>query len=186
MGLNIEETALAGVVVITPDKFGDERGFFSETYNSQKLAEHGIEFDFMQDNRSFSATPGTLRGMHFQAPPSAQAKLVRVARGSVLDVAVDIRAGSSTFGRHFAIELSAANWKQLLVPEGFAHGFCTLAPDTEVLYKVDAPYAPDDEGGIRWDDPQLGIDWPDVAGAVVAPRDAAWPSLAELDSPFSV
>tara|TARA_E500000318_G_scaffold108872_1_gene120635 strand:+ start:619 stop:1179 length:561 start_codon:yes stop_codon:yes gene_type:complete len=186
MGVTIEKTELDGVLLITPDKFGDERGFFSETYNAAALRTHGIEAEFDQDNHSFSATPGTLRGLHFQRAPTAQTKLVRVTRGSVLDVAVDIRTGSPTYGRHVAAELSADNWTQILVPAGFAHGFCTLEPDTEVLYKVDAPYAPQDEGGLRWDDPDLGIQWPEFAGAVLSQRDGEWPSFTGFASPFSV
>ena len=186
MALNIETTALDGVLVITPGKFGDERGFFSETYNAAGLASEGIEYGFNQDNHSFSATPGTVRGLHFQKSPNAQTKLVRVTRGSVLDVAVDIRTGSKTYGSHVAVELSAANWKQLLVPAGFAHAFCTLEPDTEVLYKVDAPYSPDDEGGLLWNDEALGIVWPEFAGSVVSGRDAVWPRFGSFESPFSV
>jgi dTDP-4-dehydrorhamnose 3,5-epimerase len=184
MALRVEKTVLEGVLLITPDKFGDERGFFSETFNTQALAERGVRHDFCQDNHSFSATPGTVRGLHYQTPPTAQTKLVRVTRGRVLDVAVDIRKGSPTYGAHVAAELSAENWTQILVPAGFAHGFCTLAPDTEVLYKVDAPYAPQDEGGVLWNDPALGIAWPEFAGAVVSGRDAEWGTLAALETPF--
>ena len=184
MGVKVEKTALEGVLLITPDKFGDARGFFSETYNADALASHGVSVAFCQDNHSFSATPGTVRGLHFQAPPTAQTKLVRVSRGRVLDVAVDIREGSPTFGQHVAAELSDENWTQILVPAGFAHGLCTLEPDTEVLYKVDAPYSPDDEGGVLWNDPALGIAWPDFAGAVVSGRDAEWGLLGDLESPF--
>lgn len=186
MGVSVEQTVLAGVVLITPEKFGDERGFFSETYNAGVLRAHGIASGFDQDNHSYSATPGTLRGLHFQRPPTAQTKLVRVTRGAVLDVAVDIRTGSPTYGQHVAVELSAANWKQILVPPGFAHGFCTLEPDSEVIYKVDAPYTPGDEGGLRWDDPDLGIAWPGFAGAVLSERDRDWPAFGGFRSPFSV
>ena len=186
MGVIVEKTPLEGVLIITPDKFGDERGFFSETYNAPALAAHGVRHTFSQDNHSFSATPGTLRGLHFQREPTAQTKLVRVTRGAVLDVAVDIRTGSPTYGQHIAAELSAKNWKQLLVPAGFAHGFCTIEPDTEFLYKVDAPYSPGDEGGLRWDDPDLGIQWPSVAGAVLSQRDTEWAPFAGFESPFSL
>jgi dTDP-4-dehydrorhamnose 3,5-epimerase len=186
MGVTVEKTPLDGVLIITPDKFGDERGFFSETYNAPALEAHGVRYNFTQDNHSFSATPGTLRGLHFQSPPTAQTKLVRVTRGAVLDVAVDIRTGSPTYGQHVAVELSAKNWKQLLVPAGFAHGFCTIEPDTEFLYKVDAPYSPDDEGGLRWNDPDLGIEWPSVAGAVLSQRDTEWAPFAGFESPFSI
>ncbi len=184
MPLRIEQTDLDGVLLITPDKFGDERGFFSETYKASALAEHGVEIAFCQDNHSFSATPGTVRGLHFQKAPTAQTKLVRVTRGRVLDVAVDIRRSSPTYGRHVAAELSAENWTQILVPAGLAHGFCTLEPDTEVLYKVDAPYSPADEGGLLWNDPALGIAWPDFAGAVLSGRDGQWPGIGNLESPF--
>ena len=157
--LSVEETAIPAVKIVTPKKFGDHRGFFSETWNRAAFAEAGLDLDFVQDNQSLSAPVGTLRGLHFQSPPFAQDKLVRVTRGRILDVAVDIRASSPTFGKHVAVELSAENWKQLLVPVGFAHGFVTLEPDTEVLYKVTAPYAPENDHGLSFDDPALGIDW---------------------------
>ena len=144
--LGVEATAIPAVKIIAPKKFGAHRGFFSETWSRKAFAEAGIDLDFVQDNQSLSAPVGTLRGLHFQSAPFAQAKLVRVTRGRILDVAVDIRASSPTFGRHVAVELSAENWKQLLVPVGFAHGFVSLGPDSEVVYKVTAPYAPPDEG----------------------------------------
>ena len=148
------------VKLIVPPKFGDERGFFSETYNQQRFSDHGIDMTFVQDNHSLSADVGVLRGLHFQKPPFAQDKLVRVLKGKILDVAVDLRKNSPTFGQHVTAELSAENWTQILVPIGFAHGFVTLEPNTEVTYKVSAPYAPDHEDGIMWNDPDLGIDWP--------------------------
>lgn len=148
------------VKLIVPPKFGDERGFFSETYNQQRFLDHGIDMTFVQDNHSLSADVGVLRGLHFQKPPFAQDKLVRVLKGRILDVAVDLRRNSPTFGQHVSAELSAENWTQILVPIGFAHGFVTLEPNTEVTYKVSAPYAPDHEDGIMWNDPDLGIDWP--------------------------
>lgn len=185
MGVKVEQTAVEGVLIITPDKFGDERGSFSETWNRSVLESLGVRVDFVQDNHAFSATRGTLRGLHFQAPPSGQTKLVRVSRGAVVDVAVDIRRGSPTYGRHVAVELSGANWRQLLVPVGFAHGYCTLEENTEVLYKVDGPYAPAAEGGLLWNDPALGIDWPGFAGSLVSERDMRWPTLDRLASPFS-
>lgn len=171
---------LPGLLLIEPKRHGDARGFFSETYNRAALAEAGFDKDFVQDNHSKSALKGTVRGMHFQRPPHGQDKLLRVTQGAVLDVVVDIRAGSPTYGRHVAVELSAENWRQLLVPIGFAHGFMTLTDEAEVLYKVTSGYAPDVEGGLRWDDPELGIDWPFGADAVtVNARDAAWLLLSE-------
>jgi len=181
----IAPTALEGVIVIEPKRYGDERGFFSETYSARALHEAGFEGVFVQDNHSRSPKKGTIRGLHFQAPPAAQDKLLRVSRGAILDVAVDIRTGSNTFGKAVAVELSAENWKQLLVPKGFAHGFCTLTDDCEVLYKVTEYYAPDHEGGLRWDDPQLGIEWPvKSADAIINTRDARWPILRDFETPF--
>ncbi|MET0182368.1 MAG: dTDP-4-dehydrorhamnose 3,5-epimerase [Caulobacterales bacterium] len=181
----VEHTSLPGVLIIHPKKHGDHRGFFSETFNRAALAEHGVRDDWVQDNHSYSAARGVVRGLHFQAPPFAQAKMLRVVRGAILDVAVDIRKSSPTFGKHVAVELSAENWAQLYVPAGFAHGFCTITPDAEVLYKVSAPYAPDAEGGLLWSDPALEIAWPvSQAEATVNARDAAWPTLAVLESPF--
>ena len=171
-------------MLIEPKKFGDSRGYFSETYNAGDLVKAGFSHPFVQDNQSLSAKRGTVRGLHFQAPPHAQDKLIRVTRGSILDVAVDIRKASPSFGRHVAVELSAANWKQLLIPKGFAHGFCTLESDTEVLYKVTDFYAPQSDGGILWNDPALDIAWPDFAGSELSPKDSALPPLADLDSPF--
>jgi dTDP-4-dehydrorhamnose 3,5-epimerase len=184
--MNVIETDLPGVLIIEPVRHGDHRGFFSETWQRQRFADHGITADWIQDNHSRSATPGTLRGLHFQSPPHAQAKLLRCIRGSILDVAVDIRVGSPTFGRHVAVELGEANFRQLLVPRGFAHGFVTLEPDTEVLYKVDAGYAPAHDAGIAWDDPDLGIDWGFGAGEVtLSDKDRTHPRLAELGPVFT-
>jgi dTDP-4-dehydrorhamnose 3,5-epimerase len=184
--MQIELTGLSGLVVITPPRFGDARGFFAETYSRDKLAAHGIALEFVQDNHSLSAQPGTVRGLHFQAPPRAQAKLVRCGRGVLFDVAVDIRRGSPTYGRWFGIELSFENGKQLLIPAGFAHGFVTRAPDTEIIYKCSDTYAPETEGALRWDDPDIGIDWglrdtPPILSA----KDAAAPAFAGFDSAFS-
>jgi dTDP-4-dehydrorhamnose 3,5-epimerase len=177
---------IEGPRLIAPARHGDARGFFSETWSRAAFASVGIDCDFVQDNHSLSRVKGTVRGLHFQTPPFAQAKLVRVARGAVLDVAVDIRKGSPTFGRHVAVELSAENWHQLFVPPGFAHGFCTLQPDTEVLYKVSAPYAPDHDKGILWNDKALAIDWPvGVDEAVVSDKDRAQPRLSELEAVFT-
>lgn len=179
--MDVTATAIPEVKIIEPRRFGDDRGLFCETYNRVRFAEHGIDADFVQDNQSLSRQVGTLRGLHFQSPPHAQAKLVRVLAGRVLDVAVDIRHGSPTFGQHVAVELSAENWRQLFVPKGFAHAFCTLEPDTVVAYKVDDLYAPDCDGGIRWNDPALGIDWPVTPETVqLSTKDAALPVLSAL------
>ena len=154
--LDVRSLAISDVKVITPSIFRDERGFLSETYSRRALAEAGIDADFVQDNHSLSRTRGVLRGLHFQTEPFAQGKLVRVLRGAIFDVAVDIRRGSPTFGQHVSCVLSAENWSQMWVPAGFAHGFCTLEPDTEVLYKVTAFYAPQCDKGIAFDDPDIG------------------------------
>ena len=176
---------IADVLEILPDRHGDHRGFFSEVWNRAEFALHGVMVDFVQDNHSFSAARGVLRGLHYQLPPFAQAKLVRVARGSIFDVAVDIRHGSPTFGRWVGLRLSAEAWNQICVPEGFAHGFVTLEPDCEVLYKASMPYAPEHERAIRFDDPVIGIDWPVPAGeTVLSNKDRAAPSLAETESAF--
>ena len=182
----VEDTAIPGVKIITPRKHGDHRGYFSEVYRQDALAKAGLSLDFVQDNHSLSAQTGTLRGLHFQAPPVAQDKLVRVLRGAILDVAVDLRASSATFGRHVAVELSAANWRQLLVPIGFAHGFCTLEPDTEVFYKVTNYYSAAHDLGLAWDDAALGIVWP-VHGqtAVLSDKDRQLPALKDLPAVFA-
>ena len=183
--MDIVSLDLPEVKILSPRKFGDARGFFSETYNRDAFAAAGLGHVFVQDNHSFSATPGTLRGLHFQLPPYAQDKLVRVTRGAIFDVAVDIRRGSPTFGRWVGAEISAENWNQIFVPVGFAHGFCTLAPDTEVIYKVTAPYAPESERGIAWDDPQLAIDWPlPVARPILSGKDGENPLLADCAEVF--
>ena len=183
--LTVEDTAIPAVKIITPRRHGDHRGFFSEVYKQSDMAAAGIDLVFVQDNHSLSAQVGTLRGLHFQSAPFAQDKLVRVAKGSVLDVAVDLRASSPTFGKHVAIELSAANWRQLLVPIGFAHGFVTLEPDTEVLYKVTAPYGPANDHGLAFDDPALGVDWRLPHGALVlSDKDRKHPRLADLPRYF--
>jgi dTDP-4-dehydrorhamnose 3,5-epimerase len=185
--LKVETHPIDGVLTLAPQRFGDERGFFSQTYSLRDLAEAGFERPFVQDNHSMSAVRGTVRGLHFQAPPRAQDKLLRVTQGAILDVAVDIRVGSPTYGQHVAVELSAENGLQLLIPRGFAHGFQTLSDRVEVLYKVTDDYAPDTEGGLLWNDPALGIPWPiDAAHATANARDQNWPTLAELKSPFSL
>lgn len=177
--------AIPEVILVTPAKFGDDRGFFSETYNAQAFCAAGIDATFVQDNQSLSRQKGVVRGLHFQKPPHAQGKLVRVVRGRILDVAVDIRVGSPTFGRHVSAELSADNWQQLWVPAGFAHAFCTLEADTEVVYKVTDYYAPECDAGILWNDPDLAIDWPvDAADAVLSAKDAVLPRLADLGECF--
>ncbi|MCK8787204.1 dTDP-4-dehydrorhamnose 3,5-epimerase [Roseomonas sp. NAR14] len=174
-----------GPLLIGVRRFGDARGFFSETYSRRDFAAIGVEAEFVQDNHSLSAPVGTVRGLHFQVPPYAQAKLVRVLRGAVLDVAVDLRHGSPTFGHHITAELSAANGLQLYVPVGFAHGFCTLLPDTEVAYKVSEVYAPDCDRGLAWDDPALGIEWPVAReAAVLSDKDRRQPRLADLPPLF--
>ncbi len=183
--LSVESTAIPDVKIVTPKRFGDHRGFFSETYNKQRFAEAGITTEFVQDNHSLSANVGTVRGLHFQSEPFAQAKLVRVVRGSILDVAVDIRRSSPTYGKHVAVELSAENGRQLLVPVGFAHGFCTLESDTEIQYKVSAYYSAAHDHGLLWSDPTLGISWPVASDkAVLSEKDLKQPALAELPAYF--
>ena len=183
--MQVEHLNIPDVRLLSPRKHGDRRGFFSETYNRKALAVIGIDIDFVQDNHSYSADKGTVRGLHFQTPPFAQDKLVRVARGSVFDIAVDLRQGSPTYGRHVSAVLSAEAWNQILVPIGFAHGFMTLEPDTEVIYKVSNYYAPDHDKGLLWNDPALGISWP-IADeeAVLSDKDRKQPRLAELITPF--
>ena len=179
---DIRPLALPEVLLITPIKHGDDRGFFSETFSSKRLADAGFKKAFVQDNHSLSGKRGILRGLHFQRPPRAQDKLVRVSRGAVFDVAVDIRKGSPTFGQWVGAELSAENWRQMLVPAGFAHGFLTLTDAAEVLYKVTDDYAPETEGGLAWDDPAIGIDWPLPASEILTnARDGQWPTLSELE-----
>ena len=183
--MKLEQTALPGVVILTPARFGDDRGWFSETWNAARLAEAGLDLAFVQDNHSMSAAVGTVRGLHYQAPPRAQDKLVRCSRGAILDVAVDIRRGSPTYGRWIGVELSAQNGRQLLVPKGFLHGFVTRAPDTEVQYKCTDTYAPDCDGAVRWDDPDLGIDW-GLQGVVpvLSDKDKKAPYLRDFTTPF--
>ena len=177
----VVETEIPGVKLIKPVRHIDSRGFFSEVFRKDALQEYGINVHFVQDNHSLSATKGVIRGLHFQTPPFAQAKLLRVTSGSVFDVAVDIRWGSPTFGRHIAAVLSASEWNQIFVPEGFAHGYCTLEPDTEVLYKVSAYYSPEHDRGLLWCDPALGIDWPVSADqAVISDKDQKHPPLSQL------
>lgn len=181
----IEPTAIDAVKIINPKRFQDARGFFSEVWSARSFRDAGLALDFVQDNHSLSTRVGTLRGLHFQSAPFAQDKLVRVTRGRILDVAVDLRRGSPTYGRHVAVELSAENWRQLLIPVGFAHGFCTLEPDTEVAYKVTAEYAQAHDHGLAFDDPALGIAWPLPAAALhLSDKDRAFPRLADLPPYF--
>jgi len=182
--MQIEKTPLPGVLILTPPRFGDARGFFSESWNRKRMEEAGIDLDFVQDNHSLSMQAGTVRGLHFQAPPHAQDKLVRCGRGALFDVAVDARKGSPTYGRWFGIELSAENGKQLLVPQGFLHGFATREPETEIIYKCTDYYAPECDGAVRFDDPDIGIDWGIAGDPVLSEKDAAAQGFAGFDSPF--
>jgi dTDP-4-dehydrorhamnose 3,5-epimerase len=179
--MKIERLALPEVMLVTPPRFGDARGFFSETFNAPRLAEAGIDFPFVQDNQSLSRAKGVIRGLHCQIAPHPQGKLVRVVRGAIWDVAVDIRRGSPNYGKHVGAELSAENWQQLWVPPGFLHGFCTIEPDTEVIYKVTDVYDPASERGVIWDDSDLALPWPVAAGeAVLSDKDKKLPRLAEI------
>jgi dTDP-4-dehydrorhamnose 3,5-epimerase len=175
------------VQFIKPRRFGDDRGWFTEVYSERAFAGLGVTERFVQDNHSLSRPAGVLRGLHFQTPPHGQAKLVRCIRGAIFDVAVDVRKGSPTYGRWVGATLSAENGHQLFIPVGFAHGFLTLEPDTEVTYKVSDVYAPAHDGGIRFDDPDIGVAWPLIAGQtpVLSPKDEALPPLAAFDSPFA-
>jgi len=183
--MQVEALRIQDVKLLTPKIFRDERGFFSETYNRQVLAAAGIDRTFVQDNQSLSRSKGVLRGLHFQISPHPQGKLVRVTRGAIFDVAVDIRRGSPSFGQHVSTTLSAENWSQLWIPEGFAHGFCTLEPDTEVIYKVTDFYAPECDRGLAWDDPDLGIAWP-LSGTqvILSDKDRSHPRLRDLPAHF--
>lgn len=179
------ELAIAGLIEVVPDRHADDRGFFSEVYNKAVWLDGGIDVDFVQDNHSLSRETGTLRGLHLQTPPMAQAKLVRVARGRVFDVAVDVRVGSPMFSQWVGVELSAEKGNQLFIPAGFAHGFLTLEPDTEFLYKVSAPYSRANDRSIRYDDPAIGIDWPiDINIDALSTKDRDAKSLADTDTGF--
>ncbi len=178
--------AIPEVIEVIPPKSGDHRGFFSETFKRSAFESEGIFIDWLQDNQSYSAPEGTVRGLHLQVPPSAQDKLVRVLRGAIFDVAVDMRKGSPSYGRWVGVELSTEKWNQLLVPRGFAHGFMTLLPDTEVHYKVSAPWSRADERAIRWDDPAIGIAWPKTgAPATLSGKDEAAEGISAFTSPFA-
>nr|WP_018123529.1 dTDP-4-dehydrorhamnose 3,5-epimerase [Desulfovibrio oxyclinae] len=186
--LNVIETGLPGLLVIEPRVFADQRGFFLESYNRERFRAVGVNADFIQDNHAFSAEPGVLRGFHFQRPPAAQAKLVWVVAGKVLDVVVDLRVGSPTYGRTFTGELSGRNQRRMFIPKGFGHAYAVLEPGTHFMYKVDAPYAPDLEGGIAWDDPQLAVDWQNAfgeEGPILSAKDRELPGMTDFESPFS-
>jgi dTDP-4-dehydrorhamnose 3,5-epimerase len=183
--VQIEALPISDVKIVRPLKHGDSRGFFAETYNRRTFADSGIDVEFVQDNHALSVAAGTVRGLHFQIPPFAQHKLVRVVRGAIFDVAVDLRVGSPTYGRHVSAVISAAQCNQILVPIGFAHGLVTLEPDTEVLYKVSSFYAPEHDKGLLWNDPDLGIDWPVPAEkALLSAKDRSQPRLADLPPSF--
>lgn len=183
--MEIVETVIPGVRQLKPRRFSDHRGFFSETFNAKSFEDAGMPKVFVQDNHSLSRPKGTVRGLHFQIPPFAQDKLVRVVRGSILDVAVDIRRASPSFGRSVAVVLSAEEWNQLFIPVGFAHGFCTLEDDTEVVYKVTQFYSPENDRGLLWNDPDLAIQWPvSEAEAVLSDKDKKLPSLKDLPPYF--
>lgn len=183
--MQVEALAIPEVKIITPQRFADDRGFFSETYNERVFREIGVAGHLVYDNHSASAAVGTVRGLHYQSPPFAQAKLIRVLRGRILDVAVDARKGSPTFGRHVKAELSDETGAQIFVPAGFLHGFITLEPDTHVAYKVDAYYSRECDGAVRFDDPDLGIDWgPAAADAVTSDKDRSAPAWSSFKTPF--
>lgn len=181
--MNVVETKIPGLLIIEPKVFGDERGFFMESYNEPRYKEMGINGDFIQDNLSQSKK-GVLRGLHYQAPPFAQGKLVSVLKGAVLDVAVDIRFGSPTFGQYVAVELSAENKKQFWIPAGFAHGFVTLEDDTLFAYKCTNVYSPEHDRGVKWDDSEIGIEWPDIGELVISDKDKAQPLLQSIAKEF--
>jgi dTDP-4-dehydrorhamnose 3,5-epimerase len=183
--MNVVALAIPDVKMVRTERIGDRRGFFSEIYTRRAFAQAGIDVEFVQENHSLSADVGVVRGLHFQAPPAAQAKLVRVVRGRIWDVALDIRRDSPSYGRHVAFELSAADWNQAYIPIGFAHGFATLEPASEIVYKVSDYYAPEHERGIAWDDPALGIEWPiAAAAAILSDKDRRYGPLAALPEYF--
>ena len=183
---DFERTPLSDVILVTPRRFGDHRGFFSESWSARAFAEQGLDVTFVQDNHSLSSQVGTVRGLHYQSPPAAQDKLIRVISGAILDVAVDIRKGSDSYGKWVSVELSAENGRQLLVPKGFLHGFLTLTENVHVAYKCSDFYAPDCDGAVRFDDPVLGIDWGiDPKNATVSDKDAAAPAFADFSTPFA-
>lgn len=184
--LEVKQTELPGVLKLTPKRFGDNRGYFCETWNQARMSEHGITCEFVQDNQSLSSDKGTIRGLHCQTPPHTQTKLVRCGRGAMLDVAVDIRKGSPSYGKWVAEELSAENGHQLLIPAGFLHGFVTLEPNTEILYKCSDFYDPDCDRAVRFDDPAIGVDWGmNPIDAILSEKDLEAPLLKDFDNPFA-
>jgi dTDP-4-dehydrorhamnose 3,5-epimerase len=183
--MQVDRLEIPDILLVTPTRNSDERGFFSETFRADVFAANGIDTRFVQDNHVYSTQKGVIRGLHFQSPPHAQGKLVRCTRGSILDVGVDIRGGSPTYGRHIAVELSATNWHQVWIPPGFAHGYVTLENDCEVIYKVTDYYAPECDRGIAWDDPALAIDWRIAAAEVIlSDKDRKQPRLGDVLPPF--
>ena len=183
--MQVEATELPGLMMVVPQRFGDARGWFCETWNAARMAEAGLAIDWVQDNHSMSGRAGTLRGLHYQKPPHAQAKLVRCSAGAIYDVAVDFRKGSPTFGKWVRVELSAGNGRQMLVPKGFLHGFVTLTEAAEVQYKCSDVYAPDCDAGVRWNDPDIGVDWGLEGDPVLSAKDEVQPFFREVESPFT-
>jgi dTDP-4-dehydrorhamnose 3,5-epimerase len=183
--MTIDELNIPGVLLITPNKISDSRGWFSETYSQKVFKDRGLDLDFVQDNHSLSIQPGTLRGFHFQAPPHAQAKLIRCTRGRLLDIAVDLREGSPTYAKYASAELSPLNGRQLFIPVGFGHAFITLEPDTEMLYKVTDIYAPQCDSGVRWNDPTIAFPWNIENGPFLSAKDEKLPMLKALENPFT-
>jgi dTDP-4-dehydrorhamnose 3,5-epimerase len=184
--MNVTPLSIPDVKILEPERFSDQRGFVSETYSRRTFADCGIELEFVQDNHSLSRSKGTIRGLHYQSPPFAQDKLIRVIHGSILDVAVDLRQGSPSYGKHVAAVISAKAWTQILVPIGFAHGFCTLEADTEIIYKVTNYHSPEHDRGVLWNDPQLAIEWPvSDQTCILSPKDRCLPRLSEIVSPFA-
>lgn len=182
--MKITPTKLDGVMIIQPDYFGDHRGWFMETYNSSNFTKYGLDINFVQDNQSYSARKGTLRGLHYQLNPKAQSKLIRCTRGAIFDVAVDIRKGSPNYGEWYGLELSESNKTQLFIPKGFAHGFITLTDDTEVQYKCDEIYSPEFDQGIIWNDPQINVIWPSKVIPILSDKDANAPLLIHANNNF--
>lgn len=184
--MKVSKTTLHGVFLLEPARFSDARGFFAESWNRQRMADAGFDIDWVQDNHSLSTETGTVRGLHFQAPPHAQAKLVRCGQGRLFDVAVDIRRGSPTYGKWTGVELSADNGLQLLIPAGFLHGFVTREPGTEIIYKCTDYYAPECDGAVWFDCPEIGIDWGlNGVDPILSDKDAAAPRLVDFDNPFT-